>query len=94
MVGGPSGHGRHAMRRKLQRGKNHKIKTSGPVIGFSRRETFIFELRFGWFASLVFDPPNSAAEVRLFGGAFDRLGAWPHPTQGMAGLHAMPESDC
>ena len=26
--------------------KNHKIKTSCPVLGFSRRETFIFELRF------------------------------------------------
>ena len=63
--------------------KNRKTKTSCPVLGFSRRETFSFELRFDSFASPNFEPPNSRAEARLFG-AFDgprRLAA-PDPRHG------------
>ena len=37
---------------------------SCPVLGFSRRETFLFDVRLGRIASLVFDPPNSTAEPR------------------------------
>ena len=49
--------------------KNHKREMSCPVLGFSRRETFLFDVRLGRIASLVFDPPNSTGTSFTFGTA-------------------------
>ena len=60
-AGGPHGHGRHAMRRKLQTGKNHKTETSCPVIGFSRRETIVFDVRLWAESQVLSSTPLSRA---------------------------------
>ena len=55
-AGSPQGHGvRRGVKNCIQ-GKNHKTRTSCPVLGFFRRETSVFELRNMKFPSPEIDP--------------------------------------